>query len=221
MLRTHLYNQDRRHSALNGYLSILHSKRPEKRGGRSAATSVPQPSNDQEEKTVVNTLSFIVADDDSAFLDTLASQLEDHGFQVKKAGDYFRLSMLLRTNPPDVLLLDYYLPNISGIEIAKELRGDEKYSDTAVILVSGHSQAKLLANHYDLPFLEKPFSVRELLSVLRKERARVATGDRKAGAPTSLSDGRKETVSKRDTIPSLFDKRLLSDVKTLLFMDLG
>jgi DNA-binding NarL/FixJ family response regulator len=81
----------------------------------------------------------IVVDDHPAFRASARRLLEVSGFEVvAEAGDGASALELTRELEPDVLLLDLALPDMSGLEVAEELRGE-----TAIVLVSSRDPADL------------------------------------------------------------------------------
>ena len=106
---------------------------------------------------------ILVVDDDPQFRRTLQLALATHGYQVTHAADGKKSLECVAAGAPDLIVLDWHLPEMDGIETCRALRA---YSDVPVIMVSAnHSHSKstaLAAGAND--YLTKPFSVDELLA---------------------------------------------------------
>lgn len=86
-------------------------------------------------------LKKILIIEDDKFLRTLASgKLKREGFEVFEAVDGKEGMALMRTNTPDIVLLDIILPGIDGFEILRRLKTDEKLKRMPVILLSNLGQ---------------------------------------------------------------------------------
>jgi serine phosphatase RsbU (regulator of sigma subunit) len=78
---------------------------------------------------------LLVIDDDDAVRDSIAAYLQELGYQVELAGTGQRGLELFEQNPPEVVLLDLKLPQISGLDVLKVLT--QHPADVPVIVVSG------------------------------------------------------------------------------------
>lgn len=65
---------------------------------------------------------ILLVDDDAILLKSLASALEDEGFEVRRATDGDAGLKLAKERQPDLLLLDIYMPKKSGLDVLKKLR---------------------------------------------------------------------------------------------------
>ncbi len=110
----------------------------------------------------------LVVDDDPAILEMLVELLERSGdFEVQTAATGFDAGKEATRFKPDVIVLDYMLPDINGNAVIKSIRSDEAMRETRIIMVSGvvnpdDVQTLLDAGADD--FLQKPFSVDELVT---------------------------------------------------------
>ncbi len=109
----------------------------------------------------------LVVDDDPAIVEMLVELLERDGrFEVQTASTGFEAGMRTREFRPDVIVLDYMLPDINGNAVVRIIREDETLSDVKIIIVSGvvnrEDVEELLRCGAD-GFLQKPFSIDELV----------------------------------------------------------
>ena len=124
----------------------------------------------------------LIVDDEPHLLEALSRLLSLSSYRVQEAptaGDALRLA---RAAPPDLVLLDVVLPDMSGTEVCRQIKADPALVDTHVILFSGimtdsDAQAKGMAAGAD-GYMSRPLSNRELLSrleaALRTQRAEKA-----------------------------------------------
>ncbi len=220
MSRESNFHQKSFSSSLNGYLSVYdaaarEATKPHRPRGKRRSPAAETGESPVQKK------SFLIADDDQAFLNTLAGQLTEEGFGVRTAADNFSLQAVIKTVSPDVMLIDYYLPEQDGIQIIKRLRQVENLANTTIILMSGHAQAKLLADHEEIPFVEKPFGIEKLLALidrLEKENHSGKGGDGEKGYEKGST---QKTPTKNFRLPRSPMMKLLTDMTTFLFTDPG
>ena len=120
--------------------------------------------------------SVLVVDDEPKIREVLRGYLESEGFVVGEAADGESALARLRSDPPDLVILDVMLPGIDGVEVLRRLRAE---TDVYVILVTARAEEvdKLvgLAVGAD-DYVTKPFSPREVAArvkaVLRRDRPR-------------------------------------------------
>jgi len=112
----------------------------------------------------------------------IAFNLSRAGFDVEEAGDCAAARNCIADNRPDLVLVDWMLPDSSGLELTRSLKRDDAYKDLAVIMLTARAeeQSKILGLDGGADdYVTKPFSARELISrinaVLR--RAGVATDE--------------------------------------------
>ncbi|HSW20544.1 MAG TPA: response regulator [Ramlibacter sp.] len=119
---------------------------------------------------------LLVVDDDPHIRAMLREYLEGHGFEVGEAGDGAQMREHLRSQLPDVVLLDIRLPGEDGLVLARHVR--ERY-DLGLIMVTASGDVMDRVVGLELgadDYIAKPFDLRELLarikSVLRRIHAR-------------------------------------------------
>ena len=82
--------------------------------------------------------SVLVVDDDEIYLELLQQLLEQEAFNVYTAIDGNEVPMLLARNRPDIVLMDYELPGMNGLDATKRIKSDLLYQDIPVIMLTGH-----------------------------------------------------------------------------------
>jgi CheY-like chemotaxis protein len=115
--------------------------------------------------------SILLAEDDSRLARVVQSALELEGeaqWSVTVANDGARALELAAANPPQVVLLDVFLPGVDGVEVYKRLRADPATRDTRVIFVSAATSLDLYERGIqDGVLLRKPFDVCDLVGLVR------------------------------------------------------
>ncbi len=113
---------------------------------------------------------ILVVDDEKDIVDLIAYNLEKEGFAVIKAYDGETALKQVRTENPDLMILDLMLPGIQGIEICKRVRSGPKGIDLPIIMLTakGSEVDKVLGLEVGADdYVTKPFSVKELLARVR------------------------------------------------------
>jgi DNA-binding response OmpR family regulator len=110
----------------------------------------------------------LVVDDDEAIVELLEDLLTRDGrFEVKSAANGFDAGSLTQEFRPDIILLDFMLPDINGNVVCERIRKDPKLADTKIIIVSGaisETEIQGLRNSGVDDFIQKPFDVDSLIT---------------------------------------------------------
>ena len=114
--------------------------------------------------------TILVVEDEPAIQTLVAACLQNAGHQVVRADTAEDAIRRVNEILPDVVLLDWMLPGMSGIQLARRLRGDERTHDLPIIMLTARGEehdkiAGLDAGADD--YLTKPFSPRELLARIK------------------------------------------------------
>jgi len=110
---------------------------------------------------------ILVADDDTALLNTLVWILKDRGYEVVPVADGSSLISHLIEEHPDLLMLDIMMPKVDGLQILEQIKTDERWRDLPVLMVSSMSPEEGTVKALGLgasDFISKPFRVKELLA---------------------------------------------------------
>lgn len=114
--------------------------------------------------------TVLVVEDEPAQREVLVYNLEAEGYHVSKAVNGEEALLMVREEMPDLVLLDWMLPNVSGIEICRRLKSRTETRDVPVIMLSARSEevdrVRGLDNGAD-DYVVKPYSVAELMARVR------------------------------------------------------
>lgn len=132
----------------------------------------------------------VIAEDDEAIQHMLGAFLGDAGFLCLRAVNGRDAVRLVRTQQPDLLILDVMMPELDGFEVAKRLKADPLCSAVPILMLTSLSavedRVKGLEQGAD-DYLPKPFDVRELVARVRalvRARRRERGRDPATGLPS-------------------------------------
>jgi len=112
----------------------------------------------------------LLIEDDRDVADLFRHVLDMAGYRSGIVYDGLEAMKQLTSNPPDVVLLDLQLPGISGVDILKNMRADERMKNIPVVVITAYANsAKRLPIKPDL-FLLKPVDIHDLGSLLQSLR---------------------------------------------------
>ena len=118
----------------------------------------------------------LVVEDEPAQREVLSYNIRAEGYQVISAEKGDEALVLVRETPPDVVVLDWMLPNVSGIEVCRQLKMSPDTARIPIIMLSARSEEidkiRGLETGAD-DYITKPYSVAELLARLRTQLRRV------------------------------------------------
>ena len=114
--------------------------------------------------------TILLVEDEPAIQELIAANLTRAGHHVLRAGDAETGQRIVRDALPDLILLDWMLPGMSGVEFAKRLRSEERTRSIPLIMLTARGEeqdkvAGLEAGADD--YVTKPFSPRELVARIK------------------------------------------------------
>jgi DNA-binding response OmpR family regulator len=122
----------------------------------------------QQDSTGVKTL-LIVEDDEAIGSFLMQALQQETSYQVILTTDGFEALKMLRTLKPDLLILDYWLPGMNGLELYDTIHAVQALEHIPVLIVSAETaiiRKELEARH--LPHLQKPFDLADLLAAIER-----------------------------------------------------
>ena len=136
--------------------------------------------------------TILLVEDEPAIQELISANLMRAGHHVLRAGDAETAQRIVREALPDLILLDWMLPGMSGVEFARRLRNEERTRAIPLIMLTarGEEQDKVMGLESGADdYITKPFSPRELVArsraVLRR-RAPETTEDTVSAGDLSL-----------------------------------
>ncbi len=127
-----------------------------------------------------NQPQVLVVDDEAAIRDMIAFALERAGMQVDLAADAQQALVSISKHRPDIILMDWMMPGVSGLDLTRRLRREPYTEDIPIIMltarVSEDDKVSGLEAGTD-DYVIKPFSPRELLARIRAVMRRSTPAD--------------------------------------------
>lgn len=114
--------------------------------------------------------TILVIEDEPSQIELLRYNLARQGFTVRVAMDGEEGLQSAIEDPPDLILLDWMLPNLSGIEVCRRLRSNKATREVPVIMLTARSEETDKIRGLDIgadDYVTKPYSVRELVARVR------------------------------------------------------
>ncbi len=121
----------------------------------------------------------VVAEDDEALAALLQYNLEKSGYTVAVATDGDEAMVMVDERQPDLLVLDWMLPKISGIEVCRRLRGGAKTRNLPIVMLTARGEESDRVRGLDMgadDYLTKPFAMPELTARIRAVLRRIRPG---------------------------------------------
>lgn len=112
-------------------------------------------------------LTVLVVEDEPAIQELIAVNIEHAGHRVIRAGDAEAALDLVNQELPDLLLIDWMLPGISGVALARQLRQSSRTRELPIILLTARADEQDKVSGLEAgadDYVTKPFSPRELLA---------------------------------------------------------
>ncbi|TSA40038.1 MAG: phosphate regulon transcriptional regulatory protein PhoB [Methylococcaceae bacterium] len=115
-------------------------------------------------------LNVLVVEDEDAIRGMLVMVLEQSGFKSIAAADAEEAQKVLDDFSPDLILLDWMLPGISGVEWARRLKKEPIYRDLPIIVLTARGEEEDKVRGLEIgadDYITKPFSPKELVARIR------------------------------------------------------
>ncbi|WP_420859704.1 phosphate regulon transcriptional regulator PhoB [Marivivens marinus] len=123
---------------------------------------------------------ILVVEDEPAQREMLIYNLEAEGFRVSQAPNGEEAKLLVAEDAPDLIVLDWMMPNLSGIELCRQLKTRSETRAIPIIMLSARSEEVDRVRGLDTgadDYVVKPYSVTELMARIKSQlrRSRPAT----------------------------------------------
>ena len=119
----------------------------------------------------MTTRHVLIADDEANIVISLEFLMKREGHRVSVARDGDAALAAIRTEQPDLVLLDVMMPGKSGFEVCQAVRADEALAGVKILMLSAKGRETDLAKGNALgadAYMTKPFSTRELADKVRE-----------------------------------------------------
>ena len=125
---------------------------------------------------------LFIAEDETAIVSLLKYNLEKEGHKISSSENGEEALKLIKDKNPDLILMDWMLPDLSGVEICKQLKKNKKYSDIPIIMLTAKGEEEDKLRAFDTgadDYVTKPFSQKELnariKSLLRRSKPQASS----------------------------------------------
>lgn len=145
--------------------------------------------------------TVLVVEDEAAQREVLTYNLEAEGFRVTRAENGEEALVLIEEESPDIIVLDWMLPNVSGIEVCRQIKTRPGTRNVPIIMLSARSEevdrVRGLETGAD-DYVVKPYSVIELMARVRAQlrRARPAAAGLRLEYEDIVLDSETHRVSR-------------------------
>lgn len=113
---------------------------------------------------------ILVVEDEDALATLLTYNLEKESFRVEHAGDGEEALLKVEEETPDLILLDWMLPKVSGVEVCRQLRARAETKRTPVLMLTARGEESDKVRGLDTgadDYVVKPFAINELTARIR------------------------------------------------------
>ncbi len=164
----------------------------------------------------MSAINVLVVEDEDAIREMLSLVLEQAEFAVRAVSDAHQALAVLNESVPDLILLDWMLPGLSGVEWARRLKKDKQYGEIPIIMITARGEEEDKIKGLDVgadDYVTKPFSPRELIArikaVLRRSNKLGKSGRIEVGGIVLDVDEHRVSISNHDVDLSPTEYRLL------------
>lgn len=135
--------------------------------------------HDNKQNVTVENKLILVVEDEPSIREMLRFALQRAELQVAEAGDAQAARLKLAEARPDLILMDWMLPGVSGVELARELKGNALTREIPIIMVTARTEEEDRVRGLNLgcdDYVSKPFSFPELIARIRAVLRRTLPG---------------------------------------------
>jgi two-component system phosphate regulon response regulator PhoB len=165
---------------------------------------------------MMSAINVLVVEDEDAIREMLGIVLEQADFMVQAAPDTQKAQTIMAEQQPDLIVLDWMLPGLSGVEWARRLKKDKTFGDVPIIMVTARGEEEDKIRGLDVgadDYITKPFSPRELIArikaVLRRSSKHNKLGRIEVGRIVLFTDEHRVNIADNPVVLSPTEYRLL------------
>jgi len=121
--------------------------------------------------------TILVVEDESSVREMIVFALERAGFVIMAAGDAAQAQAMMAQRTPDLMLIDWMMPGLSGIDFTRRLKNSEASRRIPIIMLTARSDEMDKVQGFDVgadDYVTKPFSPRELVARIKAVLRRAA-----------------------------------------------
>ncbi|MGH8182534.1 MAG: response regulator, partial [Rhodanobacteraceae bacterium] len=113
---------------------------------------------------------ILIVEDEASIRDMVAFALRKADMEVVHAADARAALVAIADTPPDLILLDWMLPGMTGLELARRLRGEQRTAEVPIVMLTARGEEMDRVNGLEAgvdDYVVKPFSTRELVARIK------------------------------------------------------
>ncbi|MFO1429549.1 MAG: phosphate regulon transcriptional regulator PhoB [Candidatus Competibacteraceae bacterium] len=118
----------------------------------------------------MSTKRILIIEDEQPIREMICFALENAGFEIYEAADARQAQVMIAEAPPDLILLDWMLPGVSGIEYARRLKKEDLTKEIPIIMLTARTEEEDKVQGLESgadDYVTKPFSPRELVARIK------------------------------------------------------
>ncbi len=152
---------------------------------------------------------ILVIDDSNVIRNMVRDMLPKGNFEVLEAKDGLQGMNLIRQERPNLIMLDFLLPKMSGWEVFQQIQTQQDLQAIPLVLMSGRKEEvteKLQEPFEYFEFVQKPFDQRELIDAIKSAMAKAKRRPATVAAPVAAPVGATGSVDSSGEIQALNQK---------------
>ena len=148
------------------------------------------------------THKILVIDDSKVIRMRVKDMLPEGNFDIIEAKDGLEGFKLIRAENPNLIMLDFLLPKMSGWEVYQEIQKQSQYRSIPLVLMSGRKEEvteKISEPFEFFSFVEKPFDKEQLVDAIRDAMMKAKKQPHTSASPSEVNSGAHADISSLTT----------------------